>query len=111
MMIYSNFKPWQSILCSLQTRSYQAELNEEHGNSTTSDHLDPVVFEEEIPEETPVRDKEKSFKSTAHIQLKRNNQCLPSHSRGFEVERSLEKFPGSFDSQSVDAKQEVNAIK
>ena len=80
-------------------------------NSTTSDHLDPVVFEEEIPEETPVRDEEKSFKSAAHIQLIKTNQCLPSHSRQFEMQRSLEKSPASFDEQSVDAKQEVNANK
>ena len=83
--------------------------------STNSDHLDPVVFEEEIPdlsfEEKPISDENKSFKSTAHIQIKRNKHCLPSQSRQFEEQRSLEKSPASFDEQSVDAKQEVNANK
>ena len=83
--------------------------------STTSDHLYPEVFEEYNPdlsfEETPVRDEDKSFKSTAHIQLKIPKHCLPSHSRQFEVQRSLEKGPASFDEQCVDAKQEVNANK
>jgi hypothetical protein len=81
---------------------------------SSSDHLYPVVIEEDKHElslqETLVPDENTTFKSSANIQLKINSNCLPFHIGQFEVEKSSEKSQTSFDEKCVDTKQ-VNANK
>ena len=79
---------------------------------SSSDYLYPVVIEEHKHDlniqEAPVRDEDKTFKSSANIQLKINAHFLPFHIGQFEVQKSIERSQTSFDENCVDAKQ-VNA--